>query len=153
MLAWIPKTKFACWTRAQHQWSDTSGSSEQHLHSRDERCKQMKEGATETTTVTDMDEVDQQRWHWLSAPAAALLPSLPLVWPSWCQSWVQHKASSVEKEKTPCCLFSTLWKAIWCYFSWDIQNENLNCYIRYLWWAYYIALQDWNLLFYKNANE
>lgn len=105
MLTWMPETKFACWTRAQHQRSDTSGSSEQHLHNRDERCKQMKEGATETTTVTDMDEVDQQGWHWLPGPAAALLPSLPLVWPSWCQSWVRYKASSVEREKTPCCLF------------------------------------------------
>lgn len=153
MLTWMPETKFACWTRAQHQWSDTSGSSEQHLHNRDERCKQMKEGATETTTVTDMDEVDQQGWHWLPGPAAALLPSLPLVWPSWCQSWVQYKASSVEREKTPCCLFFSLWKAVWCYFSSDIQHENLKCYIRYLWWPYYIALQDWNLLFYKSVNE
>lgn len=114
-----------------------------------------KRGASETTTVTDMDEVDQQGWHWLLGPAAAaLLPSLPLVWPSWCQSWVQYKASSVgEGENTMLSPLPPFWKAVWWYFLWEIQHENWTCYVRYLRWPYCIALQDWSLRFCKDANE
>lgn len=74
---WCLKTTFACWTRAQRQQSDTSGSSERHLHNRDERCKQMKEGG-EWNNNSD--------WHGWSWPTRVTLtagssccypPSLP----------------------------------------------------------------------------
>lgn len=61
---WMLQTEFACCSHKRVR--DTNevtplGTSEQHRHNRDERCKQIREGGvTETTTVTDMAEVDQQ---------------------------------------------------------------------------------------------
>lgn len=47
-------------------------------------------------------------WHWwswltrvtLTVLSSCCAPSLPPVWPSWCQSWVGDKGASVGQEKT-----------------------------------------------------
>lgn len=66
-VVWMLKSEFTCQGDERvHDISETTplGSSEQHLHKKDERCKQIKGkggGVAETTTTaTDMDEVDQQ---------------------------------------------------------------------------------------------
>lgn len=104
---------------------------------------------------------DWHGWSWptrvtLTAGSSCCPPSLP---PS-CLTQLMSKLGPVqsiqcgEGENTMLSFFFFfLWKAVWCYFLWDIQHENLICYVSYLWWPYCIALQDWNLLFYKNASE
>lgn len=88
------------------QWSFTSGSSERHLHNRDERCKQMKGGGGGRN--------NNRNWHGWSWPTRVTLsvgssccpPSLP---PS-CLTQLMSKPGSVQRSQcgegsTPCCQF------------------------------------------------
>lgn len=122
----MPKTKFACWTRAQHQRSDTSGSSEQHLHNRDERCEQMKEG-----------RLKQQQWlTWMKLTNKGdidcrlqLLPSFP---PSLLFDPVDVKAGSSTKHP--------VWRGrkhhVVFFFFFPLESRLMLFFVRHSTWKF-----------------